>query len=168
MNVVALGRRPRPRPDRQAAGDLPRAAPSFISSSWLLSVMPINCFSRVQKPFQLPHAHRALLGDAVCALGEHVELRPSCGSSLTLTPSRALCHGLSRQIAVPAGSAAPWACRPGSCTGGSAARICGQHLFGRDAAIHHPDPRGPCRTVSRCVEEAAQRRCCPVLPDSTS
>ena len=57
---------------RHAARALARAAPSFISSSSLVSFMAWSCLSRPQ-PFQLAPPHRAFLGDAGVALGEDVE-----------------------------------------------------------------------------------------------
>ena len=56
-----------------AGGVLAARGTGFISSSLCVSVMPESCLSRLQ-PLELARGHCAFLGDAIRALGKHVQL----------------------------------------------------------------------------------------------
>ena len=72
---------------------------------------PAQVFQSRPQALQLPPAHRALLGDPVEALGEHIEFAV-LRQQLDLHARARLLPGLGRQGLAPGGSGAPSACRP--------------------------------------------------------
>ena len=93
------------------------------------------------QPLQLPPAHRAFLGDAVGTLGEDIELAV-LGQQLDLDARRGpLARACPARCFSKSGEA-PLRRSDQILHRRIAAAHLGQHLFGRDAAIHHPDPPG--------------------------
>ena len=140
---------------RHAVGAFEHAAPSFINISCARDLHGGELAKPLPQPFHLALAHRALLGEALVALGEVVELAV-LGQELDLNALADLLPGLVDQMFL----------KPGQPSFGRADQVLhrgialthlGEDLFGWDAAVHHPN--APRLAVLRLDlgEEAPQR-----------